>query len=146
MNLAGLLAENKMFEQQLIRIFVSRKNIMNRNYINISELTITENNQERNKFENDRNDNIIQKDKVISELKERIFVNKEIIDEKNVEYGINILLYKVKFLKIELSHLTADKYSISELDFDTSDRIKDLEIEKVRLLNKIMAKNHSIKL
>ena len=62
MNLAGLLAENKMFEQQLIRIFVSRKNIMNRNYINISELTITENNQERNKFENDRNDNIIQKD------------------------------------------------------------------------------------
>jgi len=145
MNLAAMLANTKMSETQVIRVMVLRKNIMTRNYLNKSELTITENELEKAKFELDREKNIKAKDVIINELKEIIFKNKKIIDEKNSKYGINILLQKVKFIKIELYHLTQDKYNHSSNDFDTSDRIKDLEIEKVKLLNSVMSKNHSIK-
>jgi len=145
MNLAAMLANTKMTETQVIRVMVLRKNIMTRNYLNKSELTITENELEKAKFELDREKNIKAKDVIINELKEIIFKNKKIIDEKNSKYGINILLQKVKFIKIELYHLTQDKYNHSSNDFDTSDRIKDLEIEKVKLLNSVMSKNHSIK-
>jgi len=144
MNLAEMLAETKLCETQLIRIMILRKNVMTRNYSNRSELTISENELEKAKFELDREKNIENKDKAISDLKEIIFRNKKIIDEKNSEYGINILLQKIKFIKIELSQLTFDKYTSSISDYDTSDRIRDLEIEKIRLLNKVMAKNHSI--
>jgi hypothetical protein len=144
MTLAELLAITKMAESQLIRAFLDRRKVMERVYIERDKLTISENEDERNRFNEDRENVINGLDKKIQSLKTNVLANKEQISEINVTNGIDNLLQQAKFVKIELQHLQQDKLSFRTMEYDNSERIAKLELEKVKVLNKIMSFNHQI--
>ena len=146
MTLAELIAIEKQHETELLRNFETRKKIMRRSYDYKTNLTIEQNDSEKEKFDKIAENTIIKHDKEIQSLKDKIFSEKQTINEANVTEGIDVLLQKIKFNKIELSYLNLDKYDFGNSNYDASEKIKNLEIEKVKLLNKVMKLNHETKL
>lgn len=162
MKISEKLSELKRKEGELMRLYSLRDAVIKKGFKEAVMLTGEEKADELEVKKADylgkKRSRIEELNLKIEALKQEIIDGRNIVNQKNIEGGIDLKLVEMKFLRLELSKLMnaikKDRYaySVMEIDIDIweelgiDQRIKELENKKAKLDAEIQSWNWNTKL